>query len=923
MDWSQPALPAVVDFLRETYQHDDVLDLDQVVLVFPGGRAGRRLLEVLVAQAAQHNLILLPPHVRTVGQLPELFYESKRPSATDLVQRLAWVRALRDVGPEASRPFIPQLPGDDDFANWMELGVLLQRQHRELAADALNFAEVAQRGQAVPGFRESPRWQFLGAVQTRYLAILDALGLWDLQTARLFAIEHRECRTDKDILLVATTDMNIAMRRMLDQVAERVTALIHAPASLADRFDEHGCLIPDAWQDVRIDMQTQQVRIVQGPAEQADAVIQTIAGYGGRFRADQIVVGVLDEQLVPHLLRRLHQARLPARWMVGKTLRETGPYRLLKALAEVVHRGRFADFAALVRHPEVTAWLESHGATGNWLTALDDYYNERLPPHLGELWGRVEDHALLSQVVAQIQRVVQPVCGVTQSLADWAEPIAKLLLHFYGEHVLAPDDASQYYTLKALEQLREVLSEFQQIPGQIAPAVSASQAIDQLLKQAETTQIPSAHAPGQIELLGWLELPLDTAPALVATSFNEGCVPTSVNSDLFLPNALRQQLELLDNRRRYAQDAYALSVLLASRSELTLITGRQTAEGDPLIPSRLAFATDPETMARRAKEFFRADESARPSLPRVHTGGVAAKSGFVVPRPARLARPITTINVTAFRSYLACPYRFYLHHVLKLDAIDDAAEELGPDTFGTLLHEVLRDFGSDSIRAETDPAKLRHFLYDALNRYVTTHYGANHLPALAVQIIQARTRLEAFADWQAKRAAEGWEIKYAETSGGEPPACLDLGDGIAMTLRGRIDRIDHRDGQWAILDYKTGDTAKTPQETHLKSQQWVDLQLPLYIKLARTLKLSGPMRLGYIVLPKDVAKVGVLMAEWDDTMLAAAEQRAVEVALSIYREEFWPPTDKTPDILTEYAAICQDQAFRRNLEEEPSTETIT
>ena len=174
-------------------------------------------------------LLVPPPHLCTVGTLPELLYESKRPFASDLVQRLAWVQALKDIGPDACRPFMPQLPGDDDYSNWMELGALLQRQHRELAADALNFAEVARRGQAVTGFRESPRWRFLSTVQDRYLAILDELGLWDLQTARLFAIEHRECHTDKDILLVATTDMNIAMRRMLDQVADRVTALIHAP----------------------------------------------------------------------------------------------------------------------------------------------------------------------------------------------------------------------------------------------------------------------------------------------------------------------------------------------------------------------------------------------------------------------------------------------------------------------------------------------------------------------------------------------------------------------------------------------------------------------------------------------------------------------------------------------------------------------
>ena len=117
--------------------------------------------------------------------------------------------------------------------------------------------------------------------------------------------------------------------------------------------------------------------------------------------------------------------------------------------------------------------------------------------------------------------------------------------------------------------------------------MNASQAIEQLLKQVADHADPiSACAAGQIELLGWLELPLDRAPALVATSFNEGCVPTSVNSDLFLPNALRQQLGLLDNRRRYARDAYALSVLLASRQELTLdcrpaVGGRRSADSQP------------------------------------------------------------------------------------------------------------------------------------------------------------------------------------------------------------------------------------------------------------------------------------------------------------------------------------------------------
>jgi RecB family exonuclease len=390
---------------------------------------------------------------------------------------------------------------------------------------------------------------------------------------------------------------------------------------------------------------------------------------------------------------------------------------------------------------------------------------------------------------------------------------------------------------------------------------------------------------------------------------------------LFLPNALRQQLDLLDNRRRYARDAYALSVLLASRQDVTFIAGRQTADGDPLIPSRLAFATDPETMARRAKAFFRTEESAA-AAPRLHPtrGAVGDHSGFIVRKPLPLPQPITDVSVTAFRSYLACPYRFYLRHVLHLSPLDDVAEELGPNTFGTLIHEVLNQFGSDTIRDATDPQKIRRFLHHALNRYVTRHYGSARLPALEVQIEQARARLDAFANWQATWAADGWKIRHVETSGGKHAAELQIGENTAMTLHGRIDRIDERDGQWAIFDYKTGDAAKTPQETHFKSGQWVDLQLPLYVNLAETLQIKGPLQLGYIVLPKDVNKVGPRMADWDAAQLTAAGKLAIDIARRIHKQEFWPPTLPAPDILTDYAVICQDAAFRPQYEGVARTE---
>ncbi len=949
LDWTQPALPAAVEYLQQEYRQRQTLDLDQVVLVVPGGRAGRRLLELLAEYAETDSLLFFPPQIRTAGSLPELLYEPKRPFANDLTQQMVWVRALQGADRERCRQFIPTLPAEQDLSAWMELAGVLSRQHRELAADGLNFRDVASHGQQIDGFPETERWQFLSDVQQRYLNTLDGLGLWDLQTARLVAIENNECQTDLNLVMIGTSDMNLATRRMLDQVADRVTAIIHAPASFEERFDQHGCLIPAAWQDATVDLKTEQVQLADGPADQAHSVVRTMAELGDRYRVDQIVIGVPDDQLVPQLQRTLLQAGVSSRWVVGRSLPETAPYKLLSAISAYLSRGRFADFAALVRHPDVHRWLEAQKLQGDWLTQLDEYYNDHLPVRLGNWLGSFNSTEPLRQLHAAVDRALEPLTNgmvktergegeapaepradkvptrreprppsaKSQPLDAWSESISQVLLVFYGESPLDTLDPQHHYTIKSLNHIRNVLLEHKQVPQQVSPLVSATDAISLLLQQLAGTEIPPLPDDQAIELLGWLELPLDEAPALVVTSFNEGFVPKSVNSDLFLPNTLRQKLGLLDNARRYARDAYALSVLVASRNDLTLIAGRHTADNDPLTPSRLAFATDDETIAKRALAFFRPTDAA-PSPPLLLSGeGPTKVSQLVVPKPRRLEAPITTVSVTAFRSYLACRYRFYLRHVLRLAPLDDEAEELDAPTFGNIIHEVLRQFGEHKLNTSQDPSQIAQLLKRAARKYIDRTYGKHRPPAVDVQTAQLEERLAGFARWQADWASQGWQIRHVEATCDDPPAELNVDEKRKILLRGRIDRIDyHPDSeQWAVFDYKTSDTAKPPDKMHRKNNEWVDLQLPLYRHLIRSLDIKDNVRLGYIVLPKDVSKVGELWAEWDEETLAEADDVALQVAEAILNEEFWPPEEQPPGMMAEFAAICQDDAYRARLEE--------
>ncbi len=88
-----------------------------------------------------------------------------------------------------------------------------------------------------------------------------------------------------------------------------------------------------------------------------------------------------------------------------------------------------------------------------------------------------------------------------------------------------------------------------------------------------------------------------------------------MNADLFLPNSLRSQLRITDNARRLARDVYALSAVLASRRSVTMIGGNVNTSNDAIRPSRLWFAADPETIARRwsgSMEMHRSRKSCRP-----------------------------------------------------------------------------------------------------------------------------------------------------------------------------------------------------------------------------------------------------------------------------------------------------------------------
>ncbi|PHS12509.1 MAG: hypothetical protein COA78_08080 [Blastopirellula sp.] len=917
LDWTQPALHRVADYLLEKFTTAQAINLSGVVLVLPGALAGRRLVEILVQRASETNRILQPPQITTVGNVPELLYPLKQPFADELTQQLAWAETLRDFDQKKLAAVIPYPPNDGSLIQWREYGVLLRRTHRELTSDGLDFADVVNRGESLEGFTEKERWQVLSDLQQNYLARLDSLELWDKQTARLFAIEHQECVSNKDLIFIGTVDMNHSLRKMLDQAdasGTKITSLISAPEELADRFDSHGCLKPEKWANCKISVNEERIHLVDSSSDQADQVARCLAEAASKYGPDQITIGMPNEQLVPEVQRVLLEHDVKTRFGIGDNVTDSLPCRLIQAISEFASTKQYTKLTSLVRHPDVLSRLSSPTQA---LQQLDRIAVDKLPGEIDTTSDYLPE--ALQEIAASISAMTDPFNAKPQPLSKTGELIGQVLSAAYGDLEVSGDSEVYRNTLLPCKEISQTINQWSSVPTELEPTLSIADAVGLLFSSLQSATIPPESDADSIEILGWLELALDDAPCLILTSFNEEYVPSSDPADMFLPNQLRQMLSLEDDSRRYARDAYAFQVMLNSRKTMDVIVAKRSSSGEPLAPSRLLFACESAELPARVARLFNEPDSATeqksPAAFKAAEPFAAREQRIIIPQPVALDEPIKKITASDIRLYLKCPYRYYLEKVLKLRSSRDSAYELDAMSFGNLAHDVLEAFGQSDVRNSTSAEQVSDFLASTLYQFSKRNYGDSVLPAVRIQIEQLRVRLEHFAKSQAARATEGWQIRDTELDTKGDPPTIEV-DGHTIELHGRIDRVDyHPDSRkWAVLDYKTGDSGKSPERDHHtgkgENRVWTNVQLPFYRMLAPHFEIGNQLQVGYACLPKKADDSGFKIAKWAQEDFAEAEQVIHQVVRDILAEKFFPPADPTA-MADDYSRICQDTVMER------------
>ncbi len=854
LGWNKPWLPQLAKHLLLQQ-----IDFSDTVLILPGKRAGRRLLELLAIEAQEKSLILIPPIIMTLEEAVITLLEipNARPIAGKGISRLAWRQASLQLTPQELQE-IQQCPENSNEEVRYRIASLAETLSLQLGKVGFSIEEVLLHH--TPFFpesadREEPRWKALARLQKEYQKCLARWNYADRSETVKSKLLYGHSTTTQRVIIAGIVDMPPLFVSLFQKVNPEV--IIIAPKEHAAGFDSYGRIIPSYWQKHPTKVADELLIPCERSHDQADQVWKIITTWREAAPQTPIVIVSPEPEALPLLREAGTAAAFKTRWAGGRFFQGSSLFSLLKALQKFLDRpsGKPPSITAvgdLLRHPIAAIRLSgSLGISSEFLIReLDDWEREHLPLFLDEKdLDRFKKGKNLTALLHELEKhfsfALEPE-PLEKVLQKWRALLFYLLEH---ESVRRSDPAGHFF-LACFEKLILLLEELEQLSSSVDMLWRSSELLSFFLEMLTQEAIPELEQPQAIEIIGWLEAVAEDAPSLVLTSFHEGALPAAQKNDLLLSEGLCKRLGLGSTDEQLARDHYYFQLILAARQQeggVAILAPRYNGREEPVRPSRLLLQGCSSLSSRILLLTQHAHAALQPVSPSaLHVNVPLSQQKW------ECNVQLATCHVTALRTYLKSPRLFYLQHVLKLQEVLEAPSEMTPRQFGVLLHRILGSFSTEpSLQKEKKEAVLCCWLEQALEQAFQWQFGWNPAPAVISQQGELLRALKGFARAEALHRSEGWiTIAAEEKSRGSSlvEELIHLKDGRSLALQGRIDRLDwHPEKKrWLLLDYKTSHRQEwkkeTPNRTHFQRRgdlvMWHDLQLPLYLKLAPYLEAA-------------------------------------------------------------------------------------
>ncbi len=887
LGWDQPFVTKAVDWLWERRDQ-----LAQALVVVPTMESGRKLRQVLAEKGA-----CLAPQVCTAGMYGAMGYVGKE---QPLLEQLVWQSVLEDFNWAEASEIFPKPEGDFWAQSLAQELCALRVQTGEYS---LSFGDVTTRiGSEHP---DQARWRLLGRWEYTFGLRMKKLEVEDSHTIRNAKFTEAVPPLGVErVILVGVTDPTahaVRMARTFSGQGLPHDILIGAPESEAEGFDDAGIPISEYWLQQEIDWKggNEMIFAANEPRAMAEQLRQNIAQ---RQSGSSVALGVGDKAQVPLIQSVLAKSELHVFNPAGKSLGDWSFVGWMRAWMSFCQSQKVSDLMILAR----SSWSQKLLAPEAPRTSiqqlsedLQKVCTDAKPNTVDDLWHlRKSDWPFDERrqfLKGALGTVLDFLTGISEMLKQARYGYNLMELKSFLVTVLGEEESEEAFQAEA------IFTKLEEEAAVLTPKMKLDFAREFLLR-LEAASVGESREKVHLEALGWLELAFEQAPDLMITGLNEGVLPNTEIGDSWLPESLRKVLGMKTNQDRFAHDIYYLKSLQEARKKQGTLQAyflKFGARGEPMKPSRLLLKVLPEQLAARVSHCF-----AGKSM------GLQAKAwqrDWVL--QVEQEEYDSSLSASKIKDYIACPFRFYLKHKLKMKRSPENLSEWDHMEFGTIAHSVLEAMGRDAYASKLrEPFELHQWLTKALDEDIARRFASDIPLAFRIQRESLVQRLLFFAQVECEQRTKepDWEVDACE----EPFELVIEG----VTISGVIDRVDrHKGGQYRLVDYKTGRVSNAKTEhiktipkagipEHLagtkveflvgdKAFYWANLQLPIY-GLAYLEKTGRLPELAYCALGASVKDTAYSFWEFTEEQADDAREALRDIVLAIKDQKFTPAAEK-------------------------------
>ncbi len=357
----------------------------------------------------------------------------------------------------------------------------------------------------------------------------------------------------------------------------------------------------------------------------------------------------------------------------------------------------------------------------------------------------------------------------------------------------------------------EYLYRFHRLFNQLLNLITAHPFIDDVkslsslyneLLSTETLDFKGEPLQG-LQIMGMLESRNLDFETIILTSVNEGILPSGKSNNSFIPFDLKKYFGLPTYKEKDAIYTYHFYRLLQRAKNIYLLynTEPDVLEGGEM--SRLIR----QLLSDENKKNDITERIAAPLLsPAIYQGEVIEKDEGLMELIKNHA--MQGFSPSSLSNYIMDPISFYKRNLLKIEDVAEVEETVAANTFGTIVHDSLEALytpfiGSLLSKEGLMKAKSEVKEVVALN-FAKSMLGGDMGKGKNLLVYNVLVRyVENFIDGEIGEVERhdikilGLEQKLKMT--------LDIpGIPFPVALKGKLDRIDSRDGTLRIIDYKTG-----------------------------------------------------------------------------------------------------------------------